>query len=132
MEKNWKKTYGVRQIKFSGKIKSAGKDGADKFKLDIPKITEVFCKKQIFNADETALYYKMLLKRTLVYSTEKTAEGTKENKQRFTVMPCCNANGFFKLPLLVISKSKNPRAIKNLSEKVSSSELHKSEKCLDD
>lgn len=42
-------------------------------------------------------------------SEEKTAPGIKQSKERITIMPCVNATGRHKLPLMIIGKSQNPR-----------------------
>ncbi|RWR98655.1 hypothetical protein B4U79_10377, partial [Dinothrombium tinctorium] len=45
----------------------------------------------------------------------KRISGRKKNKERLTTALCCNADGSFKLPPLVIGKFKNPRAFKNVN-----------------
>ena len=67
---------------------------------------------QIYNADESALYWKMLPEKTLVRSQEKTAPGQKISKERVTCLACCNADGSHKLNMLIIGKAKNSRALK--------------------
>lgn len=69
---------------------------------------------QIFNADECGLYYKCTPDSTFVANNEPSAPGRKGNKERLTFMPCSNADGSFKLPLMMIGKSKRPRALKNI------------------
>ena len=71
---------------------------------------------QLFNCDETGLYWKLMPNRTLVSSREKEAKGFKVPKDRVTVMPCANATGSIKLPLLFIHKSLNPRCFKNVAK----------------
>jgi hypothetical protein len=45
----------------------------------------------------------------------KQLEGRKQNKERFTLAVCCNADGSDKLPLLIIGKYENPRCFKNIN-----------------
>ncbi len=45
----------------------------------------------------------------------KQLEGRKQNKERLTLVVCCNANGSDKLPFLVIGKYENPRCFKNVN-----------------
>ena len=67
----------------------------------------------IFNADETGLFYKMLPEKTL--SMKGTdCNGGKRSKERLTVLVCSNMTGSDKRPLLVIRKSGKPRCFKNL------------------
>jgi hypothetical protein len=78
------------------------------------KITELnLSPVQIYNADESALYWKMLPDKTLVLSQEKNAPGRKTIKERVTFLLCANADGSNKLKPLVIGKAQNPRAFKN-------------------
>ncbi len=69
---------------------------------------------QIFNCDETGLYYKLLPNKTLAAHFGKNADGRKSQKERVTINACANASGTIKLPLLLIGKSKNPRCFKNI------------------
>ncbi len=45
----------------------------------------------------------------------KQLAGRKQNKERFTLAVCCNADGSDKLPLLVIGKYENLRCFKNVN-----------------
>jgi DDE superfamily endonuclease len=64
---------------------------------------------QIYNADEAALFLKLLLAQTWALHQEKVAEGKKVNKTRLTFMPCSNKTGDNKLRLMIIGHSAKPR-----------------------
>lgn len=64
---------------------------------------------QLYNADETGLFYRLLPNTTYVKACEKTAPGRKIRKERISFMLCSNADGSHKVTPLVIGKSKNPR-----------------------
>lgn len=64
---------------------------------------------EIYNADESALFFKMLPSRSVVLGSEAKVSGHKACKDRFTFMPCCNATGTHKLKLQIIGKSLMPR-----------------------
>ena len=66
----------------------------------------------IFNADETAVYYKQLPDRTLSVKT-RAVHGGKRSKERITVLLCGSMEGE-KLPLLVIGKSESPRCLRGI------------------
>ena len=72
---------------------------------------------EIYNVDETALYYKLLPRRTYVTEFEdpKNIRGTQKMKakDRATAFICANADRIQKVLLTLIGKSKNPRAFKN-------------------
>jgi len=67
----------------------------------------------IFNADETGLFYKLLLSRTL-QTKDETCHGGKQSKDRLTVMVTANMDGTEKLKLLVIGKFQNPKCFKGI------------------
>ena len=70
---------------------------------------------QLFNCVEMGLFWCMLLNKTLADSTEKTARNFKEPKERITLLATTNASGDFRMPLLMVGKSKNPRALQNIN-----------------
>lgn len=108
--------HGIRQLDISGEKLSANGEIIDEFKnLLSSKISDLnLVKEQVYNCDETGLNWKALPRKTLASLTEKTAPGFKMQKDRITVMVCANATGSHRLPLLVIGKSKKPRAFKNI------------------
>ena len=68
--------------------------------------------KNIYNCDETGLFYKMLPNRTLAFKGKKCTGG-KLSKDRITLLFCTNMDGSDKYPLLAIGKSQKPRSFKN-------------------
>ncbi|XP_058791807.1 jerky protein homolog-like [Phymastichus coffea] len=88
--KNFKKGYNIRELATQGEKLSADTAGADNFKNTLTSYLEEegYDLNQVYNADETALYYKSLPKRTLAAGDERQASGFKEIKERVTVM-CC-------------------------------------------
>ncbi len=116
----WKKRYGVRQLKIAGERLSAESHRVDldEFKRHFHKMIDRkgLTAEQIFNCDETGLYYRMLPDKTLASREEKSAPGYKKSKERLTVMACSNVTADCKLPLVVIGKSKKPRAFKKLKD----------------
>lgn len=73
---------------------------------------------QIYNADESGLFYRLLPHTTYVTASEKTAPGRKIRKERVTFMLCANADGSHKLTPFVIGKSKCPRCFKGFHNPV--------------
>lgn len=78
-----------------------------------PNLRAKFSDDNIFNADETGLFYKLTPDKTLKFKGEKCSGG-KLSKDRITVMVAANMNGTIKKKLLIIGKSKNPRCFKNV------------------
>lgn len=60
----------------------------------------------IYNCNETGLYYRMLLSKTLVSNEEKMLKDTKRSKDRLTVLAYSNVTGTHKMVLVIIGKSK--------------------------
>ncbi|UYV75131.1 hypothetical protein LAZ67_12002593, partial [Cordylochernes scorpioides] len=68
----------------------------------------------IYNADETGLFFHLIPDRTLAHKDE-SCRGVKRMKQRITVLLCCNSTGTDKRRLLIIGKSAKPRCFRNFS-----------------
>ena len=85
-------------------------------KEQLPKIIEEggYTQDQIFNVDETGLYWKRMPDRTYIAKEEKTQSGYKAAKDRVTLLLGGNASGNCKLMPLFIHRSENPRALKNV------------------
>lgn len=109
--------HGIRQLSLQGEKLSADKSASDDFCKSFPLYVEEnqLTLNQIFNCDETGLYYQLLPK-TLAAHSEKRADGRKKAKQRVTINACSNASGTIKLPLLLIGKYKNPRCFKHINK----------------
>ena len=113
----FKARHGIRLLTMAGEKKSAPveevKPYQDKLKelMDLEGITL----DQLYNADETGLYWKMLPGKTLAGAKEKEAPGHKKIKDRITLLACANASGNHKLPLLAIGKSAKPRCFKHVN-----------------
>ncbi|XP_003737359.1 tigger transposable element-derived protein 6-like, partial [Galendromus occidentalis] len=67
----------------------------------------------VYNADETGLFFQLLPERSLTVRGE-TCAGGKKSKVRLTALLCCNASGTDKRKLFVIGKSAKPRCLKNV------------------
>ncbi|GFV59350.1 tigger transposable element-derived protein 1 [Trichonephila clavipes] len=97
-----------------GECATADEGAAKIFPEELAKIIEDgdYSADQVFNADETGLYWKKLPNRTYIAKNEKTASGHKASKDRVTLLLCSNASGDRMLKPLLINKSLRPRALK--------------------
>ena len=92
---------------------------SDSLKLDrihrdvLPSLIKDWSPEDIYNCDETGLYYRALPDGTYTRRGEKVSGG-KKSKNRLTILLCCNSEGSHLLPPLVIGTSKNPRCFKNV------------------
>lgn len=115
--KSWidrfKKRYHISSSKIHGEGASVSAE-TTKYWLDNvwPTIRRDYSDSDIFNGDETGLFYKIIPNQTLKFQKEK-CQGGKKSKERITVFVCANMTGTEKRKLLVIGKSKTPRCFKN-------------------
>ena len=79
----------------------------------LPGLLANYSEENIFNADETGLFYHLQPNRTLHFRGEKCTGG-KQSKERLSVLVGANMAGTEKLKLLVIGKSAKPRCFKNV------------------
>ena len=109
--------HGIRQLSLQGEKLSADLDAPDPFReklLDLIE-DEGFTLEEIYNCDETGLYYRLLPEKTLAARSENEAPGMKKQKERVTLIACSNATGSHKLPLMFVGKAQNPRCFKMLT-----------------
>jgi DDE superfamily endonuclease len=119
MADRFKQRYGIRELTIQEERLSGCVVAADKFCIEFQEHCQLedLQSDQIYNADETGLYWKCLPTKTLASSKEKSTPGHKSSKERITVMCCGNASGNHKMKLLVIGKAKKPRSFKGTEMK---------------
>ena len=112
----FKVRYGIRHLKASGEKPSAGKEAAEKYVDTLEKLVKEhnLTPEQIYNADETGLYWRAVPRSTLVTAEEHVVAGIKEAKERVTVLVCLNAAGTHKYTLLFVGKSAQPHALRGM------------------
>lgn len=98
----------------SGESASADHEAAKKFPDELKLIIEEggYLPQQVFNADETGLFWKKMPSRTFLSKNEKIAPGFKAAKDRISLLLCANASGDFQVKPMMIYRSLNPRALK--------------------
>ena len=79
----------------------------------LPEILKDYSARDVFNADETGLYWRATPDGTLSFKSVE-APGSKVAKDRMTLLLTGNMDGSEKMDPLVIGKSKNPRCFKNV------------------
>ena len=89
---------------------SADTSAVDSFKRELHQRMKTggYSLDQVFNADETGLWWKLMPSKSLVHCGEKQAKNFKQAKDRVTLLGCCNASGTCKLLLAFIHKSTKP------------------------
>ena len=113
----WKKRNGLVFAALRGEAAEADTAGAEAFmKNEWPELQRRFHRKDIFNTDETGIYFRALPDSTYVKEKSKrTTKGFKTAKDRITALVTCSLEGE-KLPLLIIGQSKSPRCFKGVRQ----------------
>ncbi|UYV78810.1 hypothetical protein LAZ67_16002856 [Cordylochernes scorpioides] len=108
------KRHSFHNLKIKGEVASADEEAARKYPEKLAKIIKDggYCAHQIFNVDETGLFWKKMPTRTYIAKSEKNASGFKAAKDRVTLLLCSNASGDRMLKPLLVNRSLKPRALK--------------------
>ena len=113
------KCHSIREFLLQGEKLTADATGINPFKRKLQEVMEKdgLTLEQLYNCDETGLYYRMLPEKTFASRFEKGVEGMKkQQKDCVTLMACSNATGNHELPLVLIGKSANRRCFKNINK----------------
>jgi hypothetical protein len=110
----WKVRHEIVFKKAHGEKSSADPTGAEECCSNrLSQLLDEYSLENIFNADETELFYRATPDGSLTYK-HHTLVGSKKAMDRVTVLCCCNANGGEKRPLFVIGKSKKPKVFRTI------------------
>ncbi|KAK3894001.1 hypothetical protein Pcinc_002209 [Petrolisthes cinctipes] len=110
----FKKRFSIKHAIYQGELSSADDAAAESF----PAIAQQYIKDggytldQVYNCDETGLYWKRSPSSTFIHKAEKQAPSVKMAKDRISVLFTCNSTGTHRMKPLIIYKFKKPRAYK--------------------
>ncbi|UYV68152.1 TIGD1 [Cordylochernes scorpioides] len=109
--------HSLHSLKLKGELASGDVDAAQEYLSNFAEIINdnSYTSDQVFNADESGLFWKKMPERTYVSKFYKSASGHKAAKDRITILFCSNASGDYIMKPLVINKSKMPRAFKGVN-----------------
>ena len=110
----WKKRYNIKQLKISGESGDVQGPTVDSWKERLPELTAGYARDDIWNIDETGLFWKALPDRGFGLKG-KECKGGKKTKQRFTVAFFVTASGKKEKPI-VIWNVENPRCLKRFDK----------------
>ena len=110
---NFKKWHNLKQYNIHGEAGSAPIQDLALMREKLHQTLRDYDPKDIFNCDETGLFWKMKPSRTI---SNGPVAGTKQSKDRVTILFTCNSTGTEKLRPLFIHKYENPRALKNINK----------------
>ena len=95
--------YNIYFKVISGEAAGVDPDIVDDWCSRLPVILADYEPCDVYNCDETGLFFRLMPDRSLVISKD-TCKGGKRSKERYTVLLCSNWSGSHKLKPLVIGK----------------------------
>ncbi|KAG7164183.1 Jerky protein-like 22 [Homarus americanus] len=106
----------ITNINIGGEEASADRVAAREFPPFLREIMEEgqYTDDQVFNMDESGLFWKKLPSKTFVVKNASKIRGRKLQKERITVLFTTNASGTCKLKLSVIHTARKPHAYKSM------------------
>ncbi|KAG7173981.1 Tigger transposable element-derived protein 1-like 67 [Homarus americanus] len=112
----FKKRNKITNINIGGEEASADRVAAREFPPFLREIMEEgqYTDDQVFNMDESGLFWKKLPFKTFVVKNASMIRGRKLQKERITVLFTINASGTCKLKLSVIHTARKPHAYKSM------------------
>jgi len=108
----FKKRYNVREYLRAGEGNSAPLENLPEFRSQLQDVIKNYELRNVFNCDETALFWLLEPNRTL---SKGVVVGTKKSKERVTVLLTCSALGE-KIKPTFIYRYENPRVLKNIQK----------------
>ncbi|XP_061746133.1 tigger transposable element-derived protein 1-like [Nerophis ophidion] len=111
----FKKRIGIRFVVRNGEVASSDMEAADDYLKTFAEIiaAEGYVPQQVFNCDETRLFWKKMPKKFCATAEEQAMPGKKPLQDRLTLALCANASGDCKIKPLLVHLSENPRAFKS-------------------
>ena len=114
----FKRRHCIKLKSVKGEANSVDTTTVDEFRAGVgASLPQRYAPVDIFNADETALFWLITAGKTLTFKHDPCI-GTKQNKSRVTILPCVNMTGTEKKQLLIIGRYENPRCMKGRKHKL--------------
>ncbi|XP_046684859.1 tigger transposable element-derived protein 6-like [Homalodisca vitripennis] len=110
---NFKKRNGIFFKKVCGESASVSDSVCSDWRAELSRLTESYEPHNIFNTDETGLFFKCMPDKTITFKDEK-CHGGKHSKERLTLLVTVNMDGSEKLKPLLIGKAAKPRCFKGI------------------
>lgn len=98
--------HNIKQNTQHGEAGSLSEDAAAEM-IRIRQLLSSYAPQDIYNCDETALYWRMIPDRSL---SSSSIPGRRKNKARITAHFCCNSDASERLPIWFIGTAKKPKA----------------------
>jgi hypothetical protein len=109
----FKDRHGLVFKKLAGESAEVSEESTDAWLESLPFLMGGYETRNVYNADETGLFFNVLPDRTLACKVE-SCHGGKHSKDRLTVLLCVNSDGSDKQVPIVIEKLPKPSASRTL------------------
>ena len=111
---NFRKRTGIHSVVRHGEAASSDSMAAEGFVKTFAELIKAhgYIPQQVFNCNETGLFWKKMPSKTYIMAEEKKMPGHKPMKDRLTLALCANASGNCKVKPLLVYYSENPRVLK--------------------
>jgi len=111
----FRKRTGLHSVVRHGEAAHGHRDAAVQHCEKFKKIIEGrFVSQQVFDCDETGLFWKRMAHRTYIMKEDTTLPGHRPRKDWLTLLSCANTFGDCKVKPLLVYHTKKPRAFKNI------------------
>ena len=112
----WKKRYNVKQLRICGESGDVQGATVESWKERLPEIVQGYEKEDIWNMDETGVFWRALPDSGFGQKSS-SCKGGKKSKQRITIAFFVSASGH-KEKAVVIWKSENPRCLQRFDKAI--------------
>ncbi len=110
---SFKKRHGIVWNEVCGEANDVNQDTVSDWKSKLEALTADYAPRDVFNGDETGLFYRALPTKSLCLRGEKCVGG-KMSKERLTLFLCGNMAGEME-KCIIIGKAKQPRCFRKLN-----------------
>lgn len=107
--------HGITSQKICGELNKVNTTHVDNWLETFAEVRKKYSLRNIFNMDESGIFFNLFPDRTLDFRGKKCHGGSK-SKERITAVFMCNADGSEKPPIWVIGKFESPRCFKNMDK----------------
>ena len=114
----FKLRHGLTGKKVYGETLDANEEVIDEYCKEIKNLIqrEGLLLEQLYNVDETGLYYRSVPENTLASEKEKSVPGRKLCKARVSLLCGANVLGSHRLKPMVVGKAKQPRCLRGIMD----------------
>ena len=105
----WKKRFAMKQLKICGESGNVQGVIVDSWKEQLPELVQGYSEQDIWNMDETGLFWRALPDRGFAKKSQ-SCKGGKKCKQRVTIALFVTASGHKEKPVFIWN-SENPRCL---------------------